>query len=380
MDKLWDVVIVGGGLGGLSLAAELAAPEFANLTVLVLEKRTSYERDRTWSYWTTQPHRYSHLERQRWTSWSVALGNTVHTQSSTQHAYATLDADAFYAAALELIASAPHIVLRKACAVTSVDTQCTPQAVQPEQGELIRARTVLDARPARVASACTVVQQFTGWQVNTERDVFDSSQVQLMAFEPHARGLHFWYVLPYSARCALVESTWVSHASWQPNYQLELKEYIAKLCAGSAYTVDYTEQGVLGLQDAAPSGAGLGRNGGTLRPATGYAFIDTLQHAKQLAHSLAAQLSGDPYAWQPKPFARSQLDRWMDAVFLDVLARDWQQAPEYVMRMFSTMSADDTVAFLTGQSTLWQRLGVMRSLPVLPFARSALLSAARVQG
>ena len=46
----WDIVIVGGGLGGLSLAVELAQPQFAHLRVLVLEKRTAYTRDRTWSY------------------------------------------------------------------------------------------------------------------------------------------------------------------------------------------------------------------------------------------------------------------------------------------------------------------------------------------
>jgi lycopene beta-cyclase len=372
VDKPWDIVIVGGGLGGLSLAAELAAPEFAALSVLVLEKRTSYERDRTWSYWTSQAHSYSHLERQRWNSWSVSLQDETHIHQSAQHTYATLDADAFYSAALHTIRSAPHITLRTGCAVASIDIQAQAQTVQLAHGEQVLARVVLDARPPRIASACTLVQQFAGWQVSTERDVFDASSVQLMAFEPHPRGLHFWYILPYSARCALVESTWISHASWQPDYQLELANYITTLCAGSAYIVDYTEQGVLGLQDTGISPTGLGRNGGTLRPATGYAFVNTLQHAKQLAQSLAAQRSNHSKVWQPHAFARPQTEGWMDRVFLDVLARDWQRAPAYFMRMFEAMSADDTVAFLTGQANWRQKLAVVRAMPVLPFASAAL--------
>ena len=96
MDKLWDIVIVGGGLGGLSLAAELAAPEFASLSVLVLEKRSQYVRDRTWSYWADTPHRYSYLERHQWHQWNVSLGETMHSQSSKRTSYASLDADAFY--------------------------------------------------------------------------------------------------------------------------------------------------------------------------------------------------------------------------------------------------------------------------------------------
>ena len=47
MEKVWDIVIVGGGLSGLALAAELAGPEFSTLSVLVLEKRSAYVRDRT---------------------------------------------------------------------------------------------------------------------------------------------------------------------------------------------------------------------------------------------------------------------------------------------------------------------------------------------
>ena len=74
----FDIVIVGGGLSGLALAAELAQVEFSKLRVLVLEQRQNYSRDRTWSYWKTPQngvHRYSHLERKRWTQWRVRQGD-----------------------------------------------------------------------------------------------------------------------------------------------------------------------------------------------------------------------------------------------------------------------------------------------------------------
>ena len=95
MGKLWDIVIIGGGLGGLALAAELASPQFSELSVLVLEKRKEYVRDRTWSYWATEQHRYSHLERRQWNQWSVSVGEQVNTQNSQRTYYASLDADAF---------------------------------------------------------------------------------------------------------------------------------------------------------------------------------------------------------------------------------------------------------------------------------------------
>lgn len=377
MEKLWDIVIVGGGLGGLALAAELASPAFAAVSVLVLEKRSQYVRDRTWSYWATTPHNYSHLERHQWDKWTVSLGGVVHNQCTQKSRYASLDAGAFYEATVNAISNSSHVNLRMNACVTKVQLCGSSETVITlEQGGTVRARRVLDARPVQQSRPSALVQQFVGWEIRLERDVFDCSQIQLMSFQPNPHGLHFFYVLPYSARCALVESTWVSAADWQPDFKEELHHYIAQLCGSDDYSVVYREYGVLNLQDEQPHAAapvGLGRCGGTLRPSTGYAFIDTLAHAAQLAKSLSEALqAGTQDTWQPFAFHRRATEKWMDTIFLEVLTRDWQRAPDYFMRLFGSIQVDDTVAFLTGQASWQQRLRIMLSLPVAPFARVAL--------
>jgi lycopene beta-cyclase len=386
MSKQWDIVIVGGGLSGLALAAELAAPDFAALSVLVLEKRPAYLRDRTWSYWAptagTQ-HRYSALERARWAQWAVSLHGSTCWHTSQRHAYATLDADAFYTAALQAIAAAPNVQLQLGAGVASIAAQGTSQGVSitTEQGDSVQARWAFDARPPQHVASGTLVQQFAGWEVRTEHDVFDTRTVQLMAFEPHAQGLHFWYVLPYSARSALMESTWISPASWQPDYNQELQQYAAQHLQGKPYSVVYQEQGVLSLHAvrSAPANqvVALGRGGGTLRPSTGYAFLDSLAHAKGLADSLREVLNNGaaqkgPLSWQPQAFARPAADHWMDAVFLYALSQDWLRAPQYFMQMFERVDSDTVVAFMSGRASVAQRIAIMRALPVLPFASAAL--------
>jgi lycopene beta-cyclase len=121
----------------------------------------------------------------------------------------------------------------------------------------------------------------------------------------------------------------------------------------------------------------LGRGGGALRPSTGYAFLDTLEHAKTLADSLRQILKDESYekvglSWQPPAFSRPVTDHWMDAVFLNVMSQDWLRAPQYFMQMFERVGADGIVAFLSGQASLSQRLAIMRALPITPFAIAAL--------
>ena len=45
--KQANIAILGDGLAGLALAAELSAPEFSHLSIIVIEPRDEYLRDKT---------------------------------------------------------------------------------------------------------------------------------------------------------------------------------------------------------------------------------------------------------------------------------------------------------------------------------------------
>ena len=383
MSAAWDIVIVGGGLSGLALAAELSQPVFTKLRILVLEARTDYVRDRTWSYWRSesQPaHAYAHLERARWNRWRVGQGDRLATQQHSTTHYCTLDADAFYQEALRKVRACQHIELRLGAPVKAVVDGVTP-TVRTSSLEAISASWICDARPPAPKHGASLVQQFAGWEVRTQQDVFDVNTVDLMRFETCEQGLHFFYVLPYSARGALIESTWVSAANVKPDYEAELQHYTQQILGKQNFEITYREKGVLPLQSV-PRKLGqrvlpIGSNAGTLRPSTGYAFIDTLQHTQQLTKSLLQSLGQNPNGdalqnWQPPQFARPAIDLWMDRVFLDVLQNDWSRAPEFFLQMFEHVDTANLLAFLTGNATLAQRMAVARVLPKSPFLSAAM--------
>jgi lycopene beta-cyclase len=378
MEGPWDIVIAGGGLSGLAMAVELAQSRFSHLKILVVEQRTQYRRDRTWSFWSDGSHRYVHLERAAWTRWRVVHdGRDAVCSGST--AYRTIDADAFYTDALAQIAACSHIEVRLGTTVASVGTGW-PCRVQLGSGEWLQSGLLIDARPGAATAAAAagaepahMAQHFLGWEIETDVDLFDPSTLDLMDFRPAGDGLHFFYVLPYGPRRALVETTWVSPPGLHHDYVAQLERYIALRWGHVGYRKVYEERGSLGLDPVAAGAQDgpivtVGRAAGTLRPSTGFAFLETLAHCAQLAQQIGQcrfPLTGLASRAPLRPFRRAAADRFMDSVFQRVLQADWPAAPSLFLAMFHRAPPDRLIRFLSGRATWRDRVAVVASLPKL---------------
>lgn len=376
----WDVVIAGAGLAGLSLAAELAAPQFSHLRVLLVEPRKEHVRDRTWSYWALPqalPSRWQGLAKTLWPRWCVSLGDSS-VISKGDVPYASVRADAFYDKALGLIAQAPHIHWLRQTSLEQV--QSTGQGVELilQNSQRLNSKLLFDSRPPASQHASDWVQHFTGWEVKTSKPCFESQCLDLMAFEPRSHGLHFVYCLPYSSTQALVESTWISRASVQVDADAELRGVLEKRYNCTDHTITFREQGALPLMPSIPAAQPhvirIGRAGGMLRAATGYAFCASLHQTAALAGSLAKHLShgNSLLEWRSPSFQTHVMDRWMDDVLFRVLERDWLSAPKYFMSLFERVPERQLIRFLQGEATWQDRLTVMRALPPWPFMKAAI--------
>lgn len=378
---LVDVLILGGGCAGLSLAVHLGlhAP---HLRVEILEQRERYTRDRTWCFWNTESHPFSDCVTHRWSRWRVSCGEVAAVQASRRYAYHYLSADRFYQRAIERIAALPSQTLNTGVVVHAVEpAEATGDRVQVHTSKgPLQARWVFDARPPRpeeisaTESSQGLLQRFEGWHVRTAARCFDPATVGLMEFvpDPEAGRSTFFYTLPFSEQEALVEATFLDDPGLPPPpATVLLRERLEELTRGSGYEILFTEQGCLPMRLASPSsvrpGLGvvsLGTRGGRVKASSGYAFL----RIQRQAHAIAVALGkGEP----PPTRYEAPLFHWLDAVFLEALRDHPERVPSYFLQLFQDAPPDRLVRFLSETATLTEVAATAAVLPKLPFLEAA---------
>jgi len=384
-----DVIILGGGCAGLSLAVQLAECARYSERVVVLEQRSEYSRDRTWCGWSVDPHPFQSSVDHSWSRWRVALDGSETVHQSTRFSYEHLRADRFYDDAQRRIARSGSVELRLGISVERVLSRDLEGRVGARGSALhevvtddgaLTAPVVVDTRPSGASMAQgAMLQHFLGHEITAADPVFDPSTVTLMDFDVSQDGaIHFMYVLPFSPTRALVESTVFSTELLpQTVYEERLERYLKARFGTRALAVHYVEQGVIPMGSVAepdPSAArsGLyraGAPGGAIKPSSGYGF-----HAIQrTTAALADQLVGKRPARKVR--ARSPLDGWLDEVFLSFLRQHPERGPEIFVRLFENVAPDVLVRFLMERPRLSDRLRVIHSMPKLEFMREGLRKA-----
>lgn len=382
MSRPLDLLILGGGCAGLSLARRLAALGNDCPQVEIIERRSHYANDRSWCFWAEANNSAS----QSWARFRLRWGARSVECCCGSTPYQLIRSDLFYQQAIGEIAP------NRAVTVT-LNTAVIGEVVRNGQGYCVettqgsrQARWVIDTRPAvlPVVGGATLWQSFLGWEIEAEHAMFESSVADLMDFElgssAEASAVSFVYVLPLSSTRALIEPTVFSREP-QSLEQLTAMMYsvLATRLGNVAYTILRRETGVLpmglvqthstvsvGTKQASFEASGYLRAGlaaGAARPSTGYAFT-RIQH---WADACASRI-GD--GQEPCPQPRDPvLLRAMDHLFLLVLRNQPRIGPRLFFTLFTAVRTERVIRFLSDRATKLDLLCIVLALPARPFFR-----------
>ena len=381
---MFDAVIVGAGLAGLSLAGHLAASGWRDRSVLLVDGGAGSGGAATaWAYWSAEERLLDGAASAEYHQVVVRAGGAGSVLPLGCYRYRLVRRVDLARVVTGLMAGCPGFELRPGT-VTGISSGPAGATVVVD-GVPVTADWVFDARPGRPpgagATAADAAMAFTGWEVRCVDQVFDPTRPVLLDFGvPQLGGVCFGYVLPTDAHTALVELTgFVPRGCRPPSAGARadaVGEYLRTGLGIADHRVLRTESGVLPLRVAPPprrSGRVLavGARAGLIKASTGYAYTAIQADSVAVAASLVRH--GHPFALP----GRSVPYRALDAILLEVLARQPEQLHRIFPRLFAANPTDRVLRFLDERAGPFAVARLMATLPPAPFLRALGPAAAR---
>ncbi|MBB4079145.1 lycopene beta-cyclase [Lewinella aquimaris] len=364
-DTDYDIVVAGGGLAGLSMLYHLhTAGKLGEKRVLLVDPERKEGHDRTWSFWEKGEGPFEKLVHHRWHQVTLHNGNTHCSCALRPYAYKVILSNDFYGYVNRILDKLPNLERRFTTADQFLPTD--DKVHFRMQGEGYSATHLFSSLPHpldyREVNQPYLDQHFRGWFVETDEDTFDPGTAAMMDFRTPQEGeTRFFYVLPFSQRRALVEIAIFSndHLTTEA-YDVLIGEYIRANWTRGTYRVTHTEAGNIPMTTYGyPRRRGnhiyIGLGGGAARPSTGYTFYGLQRQLARMARDYPDIT--DTRVWPEKHLL-------YDATLLRILQERKLAGEELFVNLFRDNPPARVLAFLNGESSLWQELRLMATTPV----------------
>ena len=350
--KEFDYVIIGGGCAGLSLAYELDVNQkLKNKTLAIIESRSEYKKDKTWSFWKVSPHSFDDCVKKSWDNFTINMPNHTKYIECKNTPYQTIDSGLFYKKILYSLKKNNNINFFKD--INEVNTKNS---------------FIFNSVSNFVDGKDNLWQHFSGVEIETSKDLFDEEIFNLMDFDCDQRGnVHFFYTLPYSKTTALVETTWISdlnNASLQ-DYDNQLKDYLKNYLKINNYKINFKETGAIPLFrpkiKKKENQIEIGTAGGMTRLSTGYTFLNIQEQSKYISQNI-------DNINNTKLFLLNKKYQFLDNIFLKVLKNNPNDMSKIFYKMFNC-APNTVINFLSNKSNIYEDISIISKMPKWVFLK-----------
>tara|TARA_B100000700_G_scaffold167080_1_gene184597 strand:+ start:3520 stop:4581 length:1062 start_codon:yes stop_codon:yes gene_type:complete len=349
--KEFDYVIIGGGCAGLSLAYELDLHQkLDDKTLAIIEPREEYKRDKTWSFWKVGPHNFEDCIKKNWKEFAIKTSSVSKVIKCDAFPYQSVDSGLFYNKINERLEKNKNIKFFKN--IKDLNTNNS---------------FIFNSVPSLEDIGSNLWQHFYGIEIEANEEFFNDNTLNLMDFDCDQRNnVHFFYVLPFSKKKAMIETTWLSKEDKSlKDYESQIKSYINRLGLKD-YKINFKEEGAIPLfypiNEKEKKKINIGTAGGMTRLSTGYTFLNIQEHSKYIRMNIEN-------IQNTKKYEIGKKYQFLDKIFLRVLKKYPEKMPDIFSSIFSP-SYGAAIKFLSNKSNILEDLSIILKMPKWIFIKS----------
>ena len=354
-----EINIIGDGCAALSFARLIRNLPSYKLNLFAGGKN-KINKDHFWGFWKVKTNKEAYNNANRvWSKWSINTDDSKHILSSVKHPYCVIKRQKWLDVCRNQLESEKLTVFEN-------DVIEKDDKLFFENRE-IKGDLIFDSRPPK-SSRNVLLQHFEGFVVTSNKDVFDKELVTLMDFRcDQSKGMHFIYLLPFSKRKALVESTMFSKTVEKKEfYSTEISKYLKKYFNLDKFTKSNHEKGIIPMHyisNETKDRYNIGTRGGAVRPSSGYAFTFIQKQAFQIISQIKNRKKINTKI-------HNNIDLFLDKIFINVINEYPLLGPKIFSSIARILNGDEMAKFMSGHASLLTTCKIIISMPKIPFIKS----------
>ncbi len=365
-------------MAGLSLAFYLNESSLRDKKILILDRDAKTANDHTWCFWEKEKSAFEQIIFHGWKDlWFHGTRGFSKLLRAGEYEYKMIRSADFYKFIFDKIRLNPNIEFLQ----TDI-RKIKNETVETSAGNFIAQEFIFDSATRKNyddPKHRNLWQHFLGWTIETEKDVFDEREMTLFDFRVAQQNeCRFVYILPLSSKKALIELTVFSdNILANGEYETPLKKYISDILKIENYRITETERGIIPMSDEphekfpAAKIIRIGTAGGYVKPSTGYSF----QRTQRRLQKLVCDLENQNLKFRISHSAFRTWKNYLDSVLLDVLQTKKNPAGDVFTSLFSKNKTSQVLKFLDEDTSVREDLAIMQTVPLVPFAKSAVQTA-----
>jgi len=368
---IFDLAIVGAGAAGLQLLYEyLQSTEHKDSRILLIDSGDRSKK--SWCFWAASGHEsFPFLIEKSWNKVTYRYTNSVReTQDIDNLGYHYISSTNFFTYFFDQFIPAHPQITHQIGWVDTLTETVSVVDIQIKGGSTYQAKQVADARIEKQVPSekPTLSQHFWGKFIEFDTDTLDSESATLMDFSQAQTSddyTVFHYILPFSARKGLIETTVFSKAGYDESaYAAHWNQYMEDNFAGKKYQVLEEERGTIpmALTNASQQRGkifAIGTASGQVKASTGYAFTRMHADAKARVHQSS--------------FTRKPRFKFYDSILLHMIQTENKVIPQVMDQLFGCTPFARVLNFLDEKTSIWQEIKMFSQLQIPLFLKHLVL-------
>ena len=366
-NNISDFVILGGGCSALSFINQVIEQKITKYSFIIIEKQKKYADDKSWCFWSENIKKNKNIIEASWSSFSFNLGNSTNFLSSINFKYYYIRSIKFYESIKKKISNYSHINLKLNETIVSIKNKKDYYEVITNKS-IYLAKNVLDTRPnINIYEKNPFLYQcFVGYEIKSEEKInLKKSNAYLMHNMHTSKDkFYFEYILPFKKNTYLFELTTFTKKDLplkiiDKELRIVLSKYFNK-----PYQINRKEYGKIPMGFVNNKMIKNNKNyfvsgtlAGSIRPSSGYAFVDIQKWSERAAYNLKTKGNIETLE------KREVIKNFLDKIFLKVISSDISKAPQIFYYFSKNISPTTFIKFMLGEANLLEYLRVIYAMP-----------------